>query len=116
MQTLCAVGDIMINRERPAEAFELARQVLSSAEFTFGNCESTYADEGARNPATRGEVRAAPSNLDGLRAGGFDVVSFANNHHLDAGYEAFFETIRQLQAWGLAVCGVGKDLDHAASQ
>ncbi len=113
VQTLCAVGDIMINREHPGTVFELARPLLEPADFTFGNCESTYSERGARNPATRGEVRAHPRNLDALVYGGFDVVSFANNHHLDAGYEAFFDTLAELAARGIATCGAGKDIAEA---
>jgi poly-gamma-glutamate synthesis protein (capsule biosynthesis protein) len=87
--------------------------VFADADITFGNCESTYAVTGSRNPATRGEVRADPANVDGLAYAGFDVMSFANNHHLDAGYEAFFETLDHLHGKGITTCGAGKDLDEA---
>jgi poly-gamma-glutamate synthesis protein (capsule biosynthesis protein) len=103
----------MVNRDNPPSAFDLARSVLASATFTFGNCESAYSERGSRNPATRGEVRAHPRNLDALPAGGFDVVSFANNHHLDSGYDAFFDTIDELRKRGLAVCGAGRDIAEA---
>jgi hypothetical protein len=111
--TLCAVGDVMVKRDEPETAFELVRPVLHGADITFGNCESTYAVAGSRNPATRGEVRADPKNVDGLSYAGFDVMSFANNHHLDAGYEAFFETLEHLYTKGIVTCGAGKDLDEA---
>lgn len=113
IQTLCAVGDIMIDREEPETIFDLVRPVLADADFTFGNCESVYSELGARNPAARGEVRAHPRNADALLDGGFDVVSFANNHHLDSGYDAFFDTLDQLRGRGLAVCGAGKDVAEA---
>jgi poly-gamma-glutamate capsule biosynthesis protein CapA/YwtB (metallophosphatase superfamily) len=111
--TLCAVGDIMVNRDDPASIFDLAGPVLRDADATFGNCESTYSERGSRNPATRGEVRAHPRNLDAFTAAGFDVVSFANNHHLDAGYDAFFDTLDALRERGIATCGAGRDLAEA---
>ena len=111
--TLCAVGDVMVKRDEPETAFALVRPVFADADITFGNCESTYAATGSRNPATRGEVRADPKNVDGLAYAGFDVMSFANNHHLDAGYEAFFETLDHLHDKGIVTCGAGKDLDAA---
>jgi poly-gamma-glutamate capsule biosynthesis protein CapA/YwtB (metallophosphatase superfamily) len=111
--TVCAVGDVMVNRDEPATAFELSRPVFAAADVTFGNCESTYAEQGSRNPATRGEVRAHPSNVAGLRDAGFDVMSFANNHHLDAGYEAFLRTLDVLHEHGIATCGAGSDLAAA---
>jgi poly-gamma-glutamate capsule biosynthesis protein CapA/YwtB (metallophosphatase superfamily) len=111
--TVCAVGDVMVNRDEPGTAFELARPVFAAGDITFGNCESTYAEHGSRNPAARGEVRAHPSNVAGLRHAGFHVMSFANNHHLDAGYEAFMRTLEVLHEQGIATCGAGGNLAEA---
>jgi hypothetical protein len=36
--TLTAVGDVMVKRDDPRTAFELARPVLAAADITFGNC------------------------------------------------------------------------------
>jgi poly-gamma-glutamate synthesis protein (capsule biosynthesis protein) len=40
-------------------------------------------------------------------------MSFANNHHLDWGYEAFFDTLDSLREAGIASVGSGKDEDEA---
>ena len=109
---VCAVGDVTVNREAPVSILRLAIDVLRSADVSFGNCESTYASTGQRNPHTRAEVRADPANIDALRAG-FDVMSFANNHHLDAGEEAFLQTLDLLHASGIATCGAGRTLSEA---
>ena len=111
--TVCAVGDVMVNRDEPGTAFDLARPVFAAADVNFGNCESTYAEHGSRNPAARGEVRAHPNNVAGLRHAGFHVMSFANNHHLDAGYEAFMRTLEVLHEQGIATCGAGANLAEA---
>ncbi|MCU1658643.1 MAG: hypothetical protein JWO57_3299, partial [Pseudonocardiales bacterium] len=111
--TLTAVGDIMVKRDDPRSAFELVRPVFEAADINFGNCESTYSDSGSPNPATRGVVQANPDQVEGIAWSGIDVMSFANNHHLDAGYEAFFETLEHLHANGIATCGAGKNLDEA---
>jgi poly-gamma-glutamate synthesis protein (capsule biosynthesis protein) len=111
--TVCAVGDVMVNRDEPGTAFDLALPVFAAADINFGNCESTYAEHGSRNPAARGEVRAHPRNVAGLRHAGFDVMSFANNHHLDAGYEAFLRTLEVLHEHGVATCGAGANLTDA---
>ena len=110
---VAAVGDLMINRDEPASLFEHCRDVLASADVTFGNCESVYSEDGARNPAARGEIRAHPRNAEALRASGFDAVTFANNHHLDSGYDAFFRTLEVLDDLEIAVCGAGGDLAAA---
>jgi poly-gamma-glutamate capsule biosynthesis protein CapA/YwtB (metallophosphatase superfamily) len=103
----------MVKRDDPRTAFELARPVFAAADINFGNCESTYSSTGSPNPATRGVVRADPDQVAGIAWAGFDIMSFANNHHLDAGYEAFFETLEHLHENGIATCGAGKDLDEA---
>lgn len=110
---LVAVGDVMVNREEPKTLLESARSVLAGADITFGNCESVYAEDGARNPAARGEVRAHPRNTEALAYAGFDAMTFANNHHLDSGYDAFFRTMEVLGGLEIEVCGTGADLDAA---
>ena len=106
---VAAVGDLMINRDEPASLFDHCRGVLAGADVTFGNCESVYSENGARNPAARGEIRAHPRNAEALRTAGFDAVTFANNHHLDSGYDAFFRTLEVLDDLEIAVCGAGGD-------
>jgi poly-gamma-glutamate capsule biosynthesis protein CapA/YwtB (metallophosphatase superfamily) len=110
---LVAVGDIAINRADPRSALALVRPIFDAADVTFANCESTYAKNWSANPAARGVVRSDPEQLDGVAWAGVDVVSFANNHHLDAGYEGFFETLEHLAEHDIAVCGAGKDLATA---
>ena len=110
---LAAVGDVMVNRDEPESLVEPARPVLAAADITFGNCESVYAEEGSRNPAARGEVRAHPRNAEALAYAGFDAMSFANNHHLDSGYDAFFRTMDVLDGLHIEVCGTGADLEAA---
>ena len=110
---VAAVGDLMVNRDEPASLFEHCRDVLARADVTFGNCESVYSENGARNPAARGEIRAHPRNAEALRTAGFDAVTFANNHHLDSGYDAFFRTLEVLDDLEIAVCGAGADLAAA---
>jgi poly-gamma-glutamate capsule biosynthesis protein CapA/YwtB (metallophosphatase superfamily) len=109
---LSAVGDVMIKRDDPLSIFELALPVLRAADISFGNCESTYATAGVRNPHTRGEIRGDPKSIEALEAA-FDVMSFANNHHLDAGEDAFFETLRLLHDAGIETCGAGANLREA---
>src|SRR5260370_26029673 len=111
--TLTEVGDVMLKRDDPRSGFELVRPLFAAADITFGNCESTYSSAGSANPATRGVVRADPRQVEGLAWAGFDIMSFANNHHLDAAYEAFSETLDHLHAHGIATCGAGQDLEQA---
>jgi poly-gamma-glutamate synthesis protein (capsule biosynthesis protein) len=109
---ILAVGDVMVKRDEPVTIMAHVWELLADPDnISFGNCESNYALNASKNPATRGVVLAHPKNVEALEC--FDVMSFANNHHLDAGYEAFFETLEHLAAAGVAVCGAGKDIDEA---
>src|SRR6476661_8665549 len=110
---VCAVGDVMVDRPEPVTAFALSRDALRAADITFGNCESTYSTRGTRHPMTRGEVRADPRNVDALVDAGFDVMSFANNHHMDSGDDAFFDTLAELHGRGIVTCGAGANLAEA---
>ena len=48
-----------------------------------------------------------------LADAGVDVVSLANNHALDYGVTALFETIEHARSAGLAVVGAGRDAAEA---
>ncbi len=107
---VAAVGDVMVKRSEPESLFERAEPLLRAADITFGNCESAYSTRGSRNPAVMGEVCAHPGNIKGLAYAGFDVMSLANNHFLDAGYDALSDTIEGLRGCGIATCGAGPDI------
>jgi poly-gamma-glutamate capsule biosynthesis protein CapA/YwtB (metallophosphatase superfamily) len=110
---VAAVGDIMVKRAEPESMFEHAAPVLRAADVTFGNCESAYSTRGSRNPAVMGEVCAHPDNIKGLSYAGFDVMSLGNNHFLDAGYDAMFDTIEGLRDCGIITCGAGANITEA---
>jgi poly-gamma-glutamate synthesis protein (capsule biosynthesis protein) len=56
---------------------------------------------------------AHPRGAAAVARAGFDVLSFAGNHCLDWGNEAFFETLRHLEQAGVAVIGAGADIAAA---
>src|SRR5207302_10800011 len=62
--------------------FQLCRDILRDADITFANLESTYSTRGTRTPNIRGMMRAHPRNLAALNDAGFEVMNFANNHHM----------------------------------
>jgi poly-gamma-glutamate capsule biosynthesis protein CapA/YwtB (metallophosphatase superfamily) len=64
-------------------------------------------------PQARLPCRGRPSVAGALKEAGFHVVSFASNHCMDWGREAFFDTIDALEGEGLSVVGVGGDIEEA---
>lgn len=66
-------------------------------------------------PAKAVHYRMHPRNVGCLTAARLDCCCLANNHVLDWGYGGLEETIRTLDAAGIAHAGAGRDLAAAAS-
>jgi poly-gamma-glutamate capsule biosynthesis protein CapA/YwtB (metallophosphatase superfamily) len=108
--TIYAVGDIGPDTN-PVSIFQNVTGVLSQGDVTFCHLENNLSNRGvgphgqevARNP----EIAAA------MKDAGFDVVSFAGNHTLAAGIDAFYDTIENLNNQELLVIGVGNNIEEA---
>jgi poly-gamma-glutamate synthesis protein (capsule biosynthesis protein) len=110
---ILGVGDVGAKRPDPASMFRGCAEALRSADLAFGQLETTVSDRGAVVPNARLAMRA-PSPLAGALAdAGFDVMSFAGNHSLDWGYEAFDDTLLHMAQAGVAICGAGANVDAA---
>ena len=112
--TLALTGDVMLGRGVAQAldgdweaAFAEVRPWLAGADLAFANLESplTTAPPPLSSPPTMGgteggryDLRAPPEAVAALRSAGFDVVSLANNHALDAGQAGLQETISTLSA------------------
>lgn len=107
------VGDVLVSRERPQEIFSDVRNVLSAPDILFANLEGSYTDHPRPVPSAGMLVSAPSHNLDAYALAGFDVMSLANNHILDVGYDAMLETRSRLRAQGVKTCGAGDCLADA---
>jgi poly-gamma-glutamate capsule biosynthesis protein CapA/YwtB (metallophosphatase superfamily) len=58
--------------------------------------------------------RMHPRNINCITAAGVDCCCLANNHVLDWGYDGLAETLRTLDAAGIAHTGAGRDAVEAA--
>ncbi len=111
--TLYAVGDVITDRPNPHESFDLVRGALGKADIAFCQLESNLTTRGTRLPQARHTLRGDPRMADAIKDAGFHVVSFAGNHCMDWGAEAFQDTIDHLRARKLDVVGVGADIAEA---
>ncbi len=107
------VGDVLVDRDVPSEAFSSARGAIDSVDVLFGNLEAAYSDSPA--PPLGAGALALPRihNLAAISEAGFDVVSMANNHIVDAGLDAMLDTRARLRSQGVSTCGVGTNLIDA---
>jgi len=108
-----AVGDVAADRENPRECFDLVRDRLRQGDIGFCQLETSLTTRGVRLPQARHAVRGSPKIADALKDTGMHVVSFAGNHCLDWGNDAFFDTLENLDAEGLAVVGAGRNIAEA---
>lgn len=101
-----------LNANGWAHIFGPLTTAFQSYDFAIVNLET---------PVTRAPQReqkemlftAPPELLDGLKAAGVDVATFANNHCLDMHPEGIAETREHLDASGLRTAGAGRTEDEA---
>ena len=114
--SIAAVGDIMLDRG-VAEAIAhngldsilpVVAGQLNAAALAFANLECPLAAAGPHDPAKM-IFRADPRTVGVLLQGGFDIVSLANNHTLDAGPAALVETIDHLEDVGIKYVGAARE-------
>lgn len=112
---VCAVGDVGPRREDldypyKEQLFALSSPIAKSADMVFCQLERIFTDR--PNRKYYGNV-VHPNNVRQLTYGGFNVVSFAGNHHMDAGVEAFVDTIEVLRRNNIRPVGVGMNIAEA---
>ena len=116
--SIALAGDMFIAKKLPrpgepgAEPVRALFERMAGADVTFINLESPYSERGY--PAEKYTyLRSHPSLIDELDEMGVDVVTLANNHMLDYGYDALFDTLSLLDAKGIRRVGAGRNLQEA---
>lgn len=111
--TMLLVGDIFVQRDDPPSVFQHVRELLRSADFTLGNLEGSTSDAGAPWSIKETNWKADARQVEAVGSAGFDAVGVANNHMLDFGYPALFETLGHLDRLGIAHTGGGRNFAEA---
>lgn len=105
--SFAAVGDVFIKRLNPTNAFHGSSDLLHKLDLVFGNCEGAFTDNPHVAPSAGFAVFAPESNGRGLADAGFDVMSVANNHIVDAGHQGLADTLSLLHSQGIKTVGAG---------
>ncbi len=108
---LYAAGDIGPDRADPGSIFRHVSGVLKCGDIAFCQLEVNLSNRGT-GPMGKENARD-PEIAAAIKEAGFNIVSFAGNHCLDAGKDAFFDTIANLKNQELAVIGAGADINEA---
>ena len=113
MTTILACGDVGVKRGDCASMFDGCAAALQGADLCFAQLETTISERGTKAPNARLAMRAPAAMASAARTAGIDVMSFAGNHCMDYGYEAFTDTLHIAAAAGIALCGAGATLEIA---
>jgi len=119
--TFAAVGDIMPGTSFPDESYlppgddpvplmASLFNVLTKPDITFGNLEGPFSDKAklqkkCRDTTTCYAFRVPERYAGVLDMAGFDLLSIANNHIGDFGYEAMITTSLILDSYGISYAG-----------
>jgi len=110
---LYAAGDVAPDREDPGSIFQKVSALLRGGDVAFCQLEAVLSRRGIALPQARLACRADPKVASAIKGAGFTVVSFASNHCMDWGREAFLDTLDVLRKQGLLVIGVGENIEVA---
>lgn len=117
---LTIVGDVVVSGlpRRPTSAAgqpgESAFALLRSGDLTIGNLEAPLTESTDRAEKLVA-MRTPPAGALELAEFGFDLVSLATNHAMDYGAEGMRDTVRALDAAGIAHAGFGESVSEASS-
>lgn len=117
---LSAVGDIllsgtvveMIRNKGYEHPFIFVLEELKKSDLVFGNLECPLSKRG-RSLKNKCCLYSPAETVKSLKSVGFNVVSLANNHIFDYGYEGFADTIAILKKNNISWFGAGKNLEEA---
>jgi len=121
---LALVGDVMLGRgvaveighRRPDSFWGDTLPLLRSAALVVAGLEcaiTTHPIRWTRTPKVF-HFRAPPEAVEVLRAAGIRLVTLANNHTLDFEEQGLLDTLRWLDAAGIAHAGAGRNSEEAA--
>jgi len=111
--TLALLGDVYFGPEPAPRLAPAVAEVLAEADLVLANQEGPIADRG-EPVGGKACLRSTPAAAGILRDWGIDVVTLANNHVFDYGWEGFEDTRLALEEAGIAWLGAGRDLAEAA--
>lgn len=117
---ITAVGDALIQRRIAPdfEGYKQLRPYIMRGDARFFNLETTlnYEGECCASQFSGGTyMRTIPEVLEDLKAFGFNMTSFNNNHTMDYSYDGLIRTFEEVEKSGLVHAGVGMNLAQAAA-
>ncbi|KAB2953847.1 CapA family protein [Heliorestis acidaminivorans] len=88
--------------------FKEVEPLISLGDYGITNLEGTLAGESAGGYTGYPLFNAPDTLADAIKSAGFDMVTTANNHILDRGYQGALRTKRVLESAGLDTVGISE--------
>ena len=116
--TISMVGDTMFRSRIPPDLFQAGSDFyavlaeMRSSDLIIANLEMPLSKRGYRVPKWA-NLRSDPDMINDVKAMGIDAVTLANNHMMDYGPAAMFDTLAACDLAQIPYCGAGPDLDRA---
>ncbi len=114
---IIACGDALFSSRNLAKRLDKRLVAkLADADAVFANAEFCCPKHTTPPAAGRGYITAVkPETLDEFVNLNIKMVSFANNHTGDFGWQGVVDTIEAAEKRGLIHCGIGRSLEDARS-
>jgi poly-gamma-glutamate capsule biosynthesis protein CapA/YwtB (metallophosphatase superfamily) len=114
--SLMIIGDIQVHSRRadPASAFVHLRDTLKQADVVYANVEGVLVKSQGPDgdiPDKKGWTHPGLGGVQALKSAGIAVVGVANN--VAYGRDSILQTVKLLDANGIAHAGAGKNIDDA---
>lgn len=102
-----------IDKNGYAYPWEKVFNTFNADDLTIGNLETSITTRGKKWPDKQFNFRSDPKNIKAMEDAGIEVVSLANNHSLDYGYEGLKDTLNHLGKSKINYVGGGLNKDDA---
>ena len=115
-----ATGDSFITRRLPtldSATFKDLSRLINKGYISFTNLETTtHYNEGYPSAFSGGTwAMSSPEVLNDMKAYGFNLLAWANNHTMDYSYGGLVATKHYLNEYGFVHAGVGENLAEASA-
>ena len=93
--------------------WEMVKEYFLNDDITIGNLETSITTRASKWPDKLFNFRSDPENLKSMKNAGIDILTLANNHILDYGYDGLLDTIKHIDNSGIKRVGAGKNKEDA---
>lgn len=93
--------------------WEMVKEYFQNDDITIGNLETSITNRDSKWADKLFNFRSDPKNLKHMKDAGIDILTLANNHILDYGYDGLLDTIKHIDNAEIKRVGAGKNKEDA---